>query len=67
MLRKPAIASLFSEEVTIVFTRNPLLTLEEIAKGESIEKKILLKEKKSKIKEKNLSEKTASLNHEPEK
>ena len=56
VLIKPATASLFSDEVTIVFTRNPLLTLEEIAKGESIEKKILLKEKKSKIKEKNLSE-----------
>lgn len=53
---KPASASLFADEVSILFTRNPSLTLEEIKRGEEKEKRILIKESKAKIKDKTLSE-----------
>lgn len=56
ILMKPASDHLFTNKPTILFTRNPILTSEEISKGEEIEKRSLIKEKKSRIKEKNLSE-----------
>ena len=56
VLVKPSDASLYTGDCEILFTRNPNLNMDEIKKGEEIEKRNLLKETKSIIKEKNLSE-----------
>lgn len=56
ILKTNASSSRFSEVPTILYTRNQLLTLEEISLGEGIEKKALVKERISRIKDKSLSD-----------
>lgn len=56
ILKTNASSSRFSEIPTILYTKNQLLTLEELSRGDEIEKKALVKEKISRIKDKSLAD-----------